>query len=137
MERGGLKDGTGSKTRTWIARRTNIFQDGRIQLWSLQDSQLLDEAAIPSKVWTVVWVPDTPYICLGCESGLLFSLQLLTATGDPAEGTCQAASLEVLVYECETPISTLLPTLWVAYLKLLGAASGQFWGQSRLDMARG
>ena len=67
----------------------------------------------PSKGHTAVWVQDTPYICLGCESGLLLSLQLLIDSGEPAEGICQAVNLEVLVYECELRPLDHSYTQWV------------------------
>lgn len=73
-----------------------------MQLWSLQDAVLLDTKTCQSRVLTAVWIPDTPYICLGCEDGKLISLQMLISGGKPAEGICQASELEILVYECKS-----------------------------------
>lgn len=76
-------------------------QAGDIQLWGLESQSLLDSIPCADPAVSSALIPDSPYICIGCKSGMLQFLQMNKATGEPAEGVSEVHSLELLPYECE------------------------------------
>lgn len=79
----------------------SCLQAGDLQLWGLEDQVLLDSIPCADPALSAAVLPNTPYICLGCESGMLQFFQMNGPTGEPAEGIVQAHSLELLPYECK------------------------------------
>ena len=81
--------------------KTSLLKAGDLQLWALETQVLLDSIPCADPVLSAAVIPNTPYICLGCRSGMLQFFQIIGPTGEPAEGVVQANSLELLPYECK------------------------------------
>jgi len=77
----------------------HAIQAGDLQLWGLEERGLLDSLPCADPLLALAAVPRAPYLCLGCESGALQFVQLNGGRGEPAEGVCEARSLEMLPYE--------------------------------------
>ena len=78
------------------------MQAGDLQLWSLESNVLLDSIPCADPALSCAAIPNSPYICLGCQSGMLQFLQVNSSSGEPAEGVVEAHSLELLPYECQS-----------------------------------
>ena len=87
----------------------SYLQAGDLQLWGLEEQVLLDSIPCADPALSAAVLPNTPYICLGCESGMLQFFQMNGLTGEPAEGLVQAHSLELLPYECKFPPALYSP----------------------------
>ena len=77
------------------------MQAGDLQLWGIEQNAVLDSLPCADPITSIAQVAVSPYLCLGCESGDLLFVQLITKGGAPATGVCPATGLEMLPYERE------------------------------------
>lgn len=79
-----------------------VTKGGGIELFSLAAKRLLSSMSLkgePGGVTSVASLPGTPYILLGCASGNIKVISLLSRTGGLAEGCTPAASVKIQPYQ--------------------------------------
>jgi hypothetical protein len=79
-----------------------VTKDGGIELFSLAAKRLLSSLSLrgePGGVVSVATLPGAPYILLGCASGNIKVISLLSRTGALAEGCTPAASVKIQPYQ--------------------------------------
>jgi hypothetical protein len=79
-----------------------VTKDGGIELFSLAAKRLLSSVSLrgePGGVISVATLPGAPYILLGCASGNIKVISLLSRTGGLAEGCIPAASVKIQPYQ--------------------------------------
>lgn len=79
------------------------LQSGELQLWGLEDANLLDSLPSPEGVTAVAVLHDGPYILIGTETGDVLVVGVVTSnSGEPAVGAVQAQALQLQPYSGST-----------------------------------
>lgn len=90
-----------------------LHQDGDLQLWSLSTQKLIDSMPCADAVVSVAVMHSEPYVLLGCASGSVQVISLLSSSQDLAIGALEAQSMELQPYQGakHTCFGTLLALL--------------------------
>ena len=76
-----------------------LNQEGDLQLWSLSTQKLIDSMPCADAVVSVAVMHSEPYVLLGCASGSVQVISLLSSSQDLAIGALEAQSMELQPYQ--------------------------------------